>query len=442
VVTKRIIHPYNPHHCQAELHDILTQHRFGVVVAHRRFGKTVWAVNALIHAALFGDKPDMRYAYIAPFYGQAKQVAWDYFKQFTHMIDGVTFNESELRVDFPNGARIKLYGGDNPDTLRGIYLDGVVLDEVADMRDSVWSEVIRPTLTDRKGWAIFIGTPKGVNLFYDMYRHAGESKEWFARTYRADQTNLIDKEELASARREMTDAKYAQEFLCDFTVSDDSAVISLSLAIEGAERTITEQEVNGAVKTIGVDVAGSSTGRDKTVLFPVQGLKAFEPIVLEGADTNDIVNRLIGLTQSFQPDYVRIDMGYGHGVFDLYRSYGYKAMGVHFGGTPRLQGYYANVRAEIWDGTRKWLEAGGCIPKNEQLIKELSSVKRKPETGTHKMLLESKKDMPQSPDLADALCLAVGVPLAHPDSTGKRIQNKSRGLKTINKFESMARKRR
>lgn len=439
---KKISHTYEPHKWQDELHNILMKNRFGVVIAHRRFGKTIWAVNVLIHAALFGKRQNMRFAYIAPFYGQAKQVAWDYFKLFTYMIDGVKFNESELRVDFPNGSRIKLYGGDNPDTLRGIYLDGVVLDEVADMRENVWSEVIRPTLTDRQGWAIFIGTPKGVNLLYDMFQHAITTKGWFGKVYRADQTGIISDEELASARAEMTEAKYAQEFLCDFSVSDDSAVISLSLALEAASRTITDAEVAGATKTIGVDVAGSSTGRDKTVLFPVQGLKAFDPVILEGADTNDIVNRLIGLTQSFQPDYVRIDMGYGHGVFDLYRSYGYKAMGVHFGGTPRLQGYYANVRAEIWDGTRKWLEAGGCIPKNEQLIKELSSVRRKPETGTHKMMLESKKDLPQSPDIADALCLAVGIPLAHPEATGKIIKNKSAGLKTINRFESLAKQKR
>ncbi len=433
---QRIVHNYKPHQWQSELHEQLARHRFGVVVAHRRFGKTVWAVNVLVHAALFTKKDNMRFAYIAPYYGQAKQVAWDYVKHYLHMIPGVKFNESELRADLPNGARIKLYGGDNPDALRGIYLDGVVLDEVADMREAVWSEVIRPTLADRNGWAVFIGTPKGVNLFYDFYRMAQESPGWFAACYRADQTGIIPKEELEAARREMTPEKYAQEFLCDFTVSDDSAVIPLALAIEAAERTISQAEVNGAVKTIGVDVAGASTGRDKTVLFPVQGLKALDPVVLEGADTQDIVNRLIGLTRSFEPDYVRIDMGYGHGVYDMYKAHGFKAMGVHFGGKPRECGYYVNVRAEIWDGTRKWLQAGGCIPKNEQLIRELSSVRRKPETGTHKMMLEPKKDIQGgSPDMADALCLAVGVPLLHPDATGRQIVNKSPGLRTRNKFE-------
>lgn len=434
-----ITHPYNPHKFQNELHETFARHRFGVVVAHRRFGKTIFAVNALIHAALFGKLQDMRFAYIAPYYGQAKQVAWDYFKQYTHMIPGVKFNESELRVDLPNGARIKLYGGDNPDALRGIYLDGVVLDEVADMRTNIWAEVIRPTLTDRKGWALFIGTPKGINLFFDMYRHAEETPGWFARTYRADQTNIIAQAELDAARREMSPEKYAQEFLCDFAVSDDSAVIPLTLAIEASQRSLTDAEVRGAVKIIGVDVAGQ--GRDKTVLFPVQGLKAFDPVILQGADTNDIVNRLIGMTKTFEADYVRIDMGYGHGVMDLYKSYGFKCQGVHFGGKPRSPGYYANVRAEIWDGTRKWLQAGGCIPKNEQLIKELSSVKRRPETGTHKMLLEPKKDLQYSPDLADALALAVGVPMTHPQAAGKVLENKSRGLTSLRKQNSITKRR-
>lgn len=431
-----IDHPYTPHKYQSELHGLLSKHRFGVVVAHRRFGKTMWAVNAIIHAALFGNKPDMRFAYIAPYYGQAKQVAWDYFKQFTYMVPEVRFNESELRVDFPNGARIKLYGGDNPDALRGIYLDGVVLDEVADMRANVWAEVIRPTLTDRQGWAVFIGTPKGINLFYDIYTQAQEAPGWFAVTYRADQTGLIDHGELASARREMTQEKYAQEFLCDFSVSDDSAVISLALAVEASNRRINDVEVQGAIRVIGVDVAGANTGRDKTVIFPVQGLKAHNPIILEGADTNDIVNRLIGITNTYKPDYVRIDMGFGHGVFDIYKSYGYKAQGVHFGGAARESGYYANVRAEIWDGTRKWLEAGGSIPKHEQLIKELASVKRKPETGTHRMMLESKKNMDKSPDIADALCLAVGVPLWHPEARGAAIKTKPSVITTKKRFET------
>ena len=143
--------------------------RFGCVVAHRRAGKTVAAIMDLIDAALRCTKPNPRFAYLAPYYAQAKDVVWSYVKQYAGSIPGVTINEGELRADFPNGARLRLYGADNYDRMRGIYLDGVVLDEFADQPPQAWREVIRPALSDRQGWGLFIGTPKGRNAFYDVY---------------------------------------------------------------------------------------------------------------------------------------------------------------------------------------------------------------------------------------------------------------------------------
>ena len=107
--------------------------RFGVAVAHRRAGKTVASIMDVIDAALRCKLPEPRFAYVAPYYAQAKDVAWGYLKRFVAPIPGVTTNEAELRVDLPNGGRIRLYGADNYDRLRGIYLDGVVLDEFAGM---------------------------------------------------------------------------------------------------------------------------------------------------------------------------------------------------------------------------------------------------------------------------------------------------------------------
>src|SRR5690606_12599387 len=111
--------------------------------------------------------PNPRFAYIAPLYTQAKDVAWTYLKQFTFCSPGVATNESELRVDLPNGGRVRLYGAENYDRLRGVYFDGVIMDEYADMDPRVWPEVVRPALSDRKGHATFIGTPKGRNGFYE-----------------------------------------------------------------------------------------------------------------------------------------------------------------------------------------------------------------------------------------------------------------------------------
>jgi phage terminase large subunit len=125
--------------------------RFNVLVAHRRFGKTVFCINELIKQAAKNNRDDPRYAYVAPLLSQAKDVAWEYLKRYTAEIPEATVNESELRVDLPGGVRIRLYGADNPDRLRGIYLDGVVFDEFAQMQPRVWSEVIRPALADREG---------------------------------------------------------------------------------------------------------------------------------------------------------------------------------------------------------------------------------------------------------------------------------------------------
>ena len=190
--------------------------RWSCIVAHRRAGKTVACVADLVLGALQTSKPNARYAYIAPLYVQAKDVAWAYVRQFAGSVPGVSFNEAELRADLPNGSRIRLYGADNYDRLRGLYLDGVVLDEYADMPPAAWGEVIRPALADRQGWAVFIGTPKGRNAFFDVYERAKIEPDWFALMLRASETNLLPESELAAARAEMTPEQYAQEFECSF----------------------------------------------------------------------------------------------------------------------------------------------------------------------------------------------------------------------------------
>jgi hypothetical protein len=189
--------------------------RWACLVAHRRAGKTVACINDLIKRAIVDGKENGRYAYIAPFYSQAKTIAWDYLLRFSEPIR-VNANASELWVELINGARIRLFGGDNPDALRGLYLDGVILDEYADMRPRVWGEIIRPLLADRQGWAVFIGTPKGHNAFYDVWRTAQASDSWYASSIRASESGLLPPDELRDARQGMTEDQYEQEFECSF----------------------------------------------------------------------------------------------------------------------------------------------------------------------------------------------------------------------------------
>lgn len=173
--------------------------------------------------------PHGRYAYVAPFLAQAKEVAWEYLKRFAQPII-TDKNESELWVELLNGARMRIHGADNPDRLRGPYLDGCVADEYADMRPSVWGEVIRPMLADRQGWATFIGTPKGHNEFHDIWERAQQQPNWFSLMLRASETGILPAAELADAQQDMTPEQYAQEFECSFEAAILGAYFGKELA--------------------------------------------------------------------------------------------------------------------------------------------------------------------------------------------------------------------
>jgi hypothetical protein len=223
--------PYSPRPLQAKLHNELTKNRWGVVVCHRRFGKTVMAINHLLRDAILNDKTNPRYAYIAPTYRQAKAVAWDYLKQFAGKVPMVRFHETELRCDLPNGSRIQLLGAENYDSLRGIYLDGAVLDEMADMPESLFPEVLRPALSDRKGWAFFIGTPRGHNAFFDLYEAAQNNDDWFTQVYKASETDIVDKDELVAAKQMMTEDQFEQEFECSWVANVPGAIFGKELQV-------------------------------------------------------------------------------------------------------------------------------------------------------------------------------------------------------------------
>lgn len=226
--TETVVIPYCPRSQQLVMHSAPT--RFALNVCHRRFGKTVYEINKAIRAALTCDKRAPRYAYIAPFFRQAKTIAWDYLKFYTSVIPGVRVNESELRVDLPNGARVQLYGADNPDSLRGIYLDGCVLDEYAQIRPSLLSEVIRPALSDRLGWLDVTGTPKGRNHFWDLLQSVESNQEWTVNIFKASETGIIPDSELRAARELMTKDQYEQEYECSFTASVEGAYFSNEMA--------------------------------------------------------------------------------------------------------------------------------------------------------------------------------------------------------------------
>lgn len=219
---------YRPRPLQEYLHKRCK--RFSVIVCHRRFGKTRFALAHLLTKALGNEQINPNYAYVAPTYGQAERVAWTYLKDHVKDIPTVKINEAKLRVEIfrpDKGDKITIWllGAENPDSIRGIYLDGVILDEYAQCDPTIWGETVRPLLSDRKGWAIFIGTPKGMNAFYDMYKQAvrlqAEQPQlgWFAFVAKASVTNIIEHEELMGAKMEMSEEEYEQEFECSFSAA-------------------------------------------------------------------------------------------------------------------------------------------------------------------------------------------------------------------------------
>lgn len=203
--------------------------------AEDRAGKTVACINELIKSALTFKGNDGRFAYVAPFYRQAKSVAWDYLKRFSAVVPNLSINESELRIDYPNGSRITLFGADNADALRGLFFDGVVADEYGDWKPSVWGYVIRPALADRQGWAIIIGTPKGRNQFWEIYAAACNLPDWLPLIIRASESGLLPQSELDALKQELSDDAWRQEMECDF----DAA---LPGAIWGKEIYLLEQD--------------------------------------------------------------------------------------------------------------------------------------------------------------------------------------------------------
>lgn len=403
----RVVIPYTPRAPQPEMHTGMEAKRWSVIVAHRRMGKTVSVLNHMIKMAIQCKKRAPFYAYVAPFYHQAKAVAWDYLLHFTGPIPGREVNKSELSVKLPNSATIRLFGADNPDALRGLYFDGVVLDEFADMKAEAWDSVIRPALSDRQGWAVFIGTPRGHNKFYDVYQAALRDAEWFTALYRVDQTGVLPVDEIDALKRQMTDAQFRQEYLCDFDVSSSDILIPLQLIESAIGRSISYQ---GAPKIMGLDV-GMSLGGDPSAIVVRQGGNIIHIEELRSDDTLVIAGWVKERYHEHKPQAVYGDVvGWGAGVIHTLAGWGLPVVGINVGETASTSAKFARKRDELWWKAREFFAEKQCsildtLELRHKFMAELST----PTYGylpTGKIKVEGKEDLKRrdvaSPNLADA----------------------------------------
>lgn len=249
---KRVSTGYSPRPLQLEIH--LNKSRFKVLNLHRRFGKTVLVINEQVDHLLKCKHKNPHGIYMAPTYGQAKRVAWDYYKEYCKNIPGAEFKEGELKVVIPREndvISLWLLGAENPDSARGMYIDHAILDEYADMSPIVWEKILRPALSDRKGHAIFIGTPKGQNHFYEMYntalKLAAEGESWYARSISAEESGYVDEDELREAKLTMSEDAYAQEYMCSFTASLTGAYYAKYIQELEEKGRLTEVQYDPAV---------------------------------------------------------------------------------------------------------------------------------------------------------------------------------------------------
>ena len=213
------LNEYQPRSVFHPLHN--RDKRWVCVVAHRRCGKTVAMCADLVIGALETALPKPQFAYMAPQRDQAKRVAWTYLKDLTRPMWSKPPNESELKITINNGhggeSTIYVAGADNYDALRGMYFDGVVLDEVGQIRPSAWYKVLRPALSDRRGWAIFAGTPAGKNMFWNLREEARMNPDThLLLELPASKTGIIHPDELRDAKAQMTEDAFAVEYECSF----------------------------------------------------------------------------------------------------------------------------------------------------------------------------------------------------------------------------------
>lgn len=423
-----IVIPYYPRPIWRDvIHPALEKKNRAVLVCHRRFGKSVGCINELIKKALENKKRAPQYCYLGPFRNQAKLIAWEYLKYYSRAIPGVKVNESDLFVEFPSmhpgspGAKIMIVGADKPDRLRGIYLDGCVLDEYAQVKQNVYGEIIVPALTDRNGFAYFIGTPKGQNQFYERYLKALKDDRYFVCKYRVDETNVLTDQQVSEMKKEMTDIEIRQELLCDFTASASNVVIPIDVVTEAAARSIRPDQVQGLPLIMAVDVA--RFGDDDSYITLRQGLWMDKQIKLHGLNTMELASQIANLYWKRRPDLLVIDGGaMGPGVIDRLRQMGIPVTEINFQQRAINSERYANIRAEMYFNTLEWLQQGGCIPNDPDLKAELTVTEYK-FTSAGKIILQPKEEIKEltgsSPDAADSMALTFAVPI-HKASTGRR----------------------
>ena len=265
---REVVIDYAPREAFKAFHQ--RKQRWACLVAHRRAGKTVSAINDLIRAAVMCKSRNPLFGYIAPYRSQAKSVAWGYLKQYAAPISQQA-NEQELEITLVNGAKIRLFGADNADAMRGLGFDGVLLDEFGDFKPSVWGSIIRPALSDKQGWAVFMGTPKGKNQFWDVYQTSRMNpEEWFSLRLKASDSGILPQSEIEAVKSQISEDQFMQEYETNFEAAIIGAFYGVEMRMAADDGRITEVKYDPSLSTY---TAWDLGYRDDTAIWWYQVVK-------------------------------------------------------------------------------------------------------------------------------------------------------------------------
>lgn len=415
MTTKNLKINFKPRKWQQECMDNFN--RFSVLALHRRAGKTTLGVAMLLTAALTTTG---NYAYVSPQKNQSKANMWDIIKfQLSEFLEFqaarnskelVDIRDSDLTVHFANKSKIFLLGAEDPDKIRGAKLNGAIIDEVAQMPREIWFEILRPALMDTKGFALFIGTPKGINLFSDLFDRGNNPSfkdEWVSMRYTCYDTGVLSPTEIENYRKEVDENTFRREMLCDFSASGEDQVISYE-AVSEAMMKIPDQLLLTSPDPLIMGVDVSRYGNDRSVIFFRKGFVAEKPIFTSHCSIPDLAS-FVNYHYSIRlPEAVFVDgTGVGGGVVDLLTDFGLPVYDINFS-KKSFDPRYKNKRTEMWFKMAEWIRQGGCIYPDDHLKSELAAPIYKTDEGGQ-ICLESKKDircrLGKSPDMADALAL-------------------------------------
>lgn len=417
---------YKPRAWQLEAHALLSKHRFTVLVCHRRAGKTFLACASLIMSAL--ARPGTRYAYVAPYRNQAKNITWQVFKDMLRNIPGVVFKEADLIIEFPNGAQIGLFSGERHDSMRGLGLDGVVLDETAMLDFEAWHASIRPTLSGTGGWGLVLGTPNGPSLLSELHHYAtsGADCDWCAATYPAwpeNSTGVLCNKEVEAARSEsISDATFRREYGCDLTVGAEDQVVRLEDVIACQARVAPHSLVHdpgqrGQPRILGIDVGGGTAAGDNSVIALRWGHVILDPIIVAPERHEELAIRVANEARKHAVDAIFVDGtgGWSSHLIPSLQAMGLSPIPVNFGAASLKPELYANRRAELHAELGRFVKLPTTIlPTGQKLAAELTAT-RFSHDAKGRVLLEPKKEvrarLGRSPDMADAIALTFAAPI-------------------------------